>query len=88
MPQATQVSTVKKICEEAALFENKDRLLQFSIKNEFQTPLLLEAGDAFYDRWLHSGTPIPLDTFLPESQTFTAKQKQEREQILSSVFRE
>lgn len=88
MPQATQVSTVKKICEEAALFENKDRLLHFSIKNEFQTPLLLEAGDAFYDRWLHSGTPIPLDTFLPESQTFTTKQKQEREQILSSVFRE
>ena len=88
MPQATQLSIVKKICDEASLFESKDRLLHFSIKNEFQTPLLLEAGDAFYDKWLHSGTPLPLETFTPESANFTAKQKQECEERFASVFRE
>ena len=88
MSQATPISIVKKICEEASLFDNKDRLLHFSMKNENQTPLLLEAGDAFYDKWLQSGTPLALDTFLPETTTFNAAQKKEREKIFSDILRE
>lgn len=88
MSHATPTSIVKKICEEASLFDNKDRLLHFSMKNENQTPLLLEAGDAFYDKWLQSGSALPLDTFLPESASFSAAQKKEREQIFDSILRE
>jgi len=88
MPHATPTSIVKKICEEASLFENKDRLLHFSAKNEYQTPLLLEAGDAFYDKWLQSGTSLALDTFLPESASFTTAHKHERVKIFSKVIRD
>ena len=88
MPQATSTSIVKKICEEASLFDTKDRLLHFSMKNDYQTPLLLEAGDAFYDKWLQSGTTLPLDTFLPESASFTAAQKKERENTIISILKE
>ena len=88
MSHVTPSSVVSKICQEAALYDNKDRLLHFSTKYEFQTPLLLEAGDAFYDRWLQSGTPLPLDLFLPVSQGFTAQQKQERTELLTRIFRE
>jgi len=88
MSHVTPSSVVSKICQEAALYDNKDRLLHFSTKYEFQTPLLLEAGDAFYDRWLQSGTTLPLDSFLPVSQGFTAQQKKERTELLTRVFKE
>ena len=88
MSHVTPSSVVLKICQEAALYDNKDRLLHFSTKYEFQTPLLLEAGDAFYDRWLQSGSTLPLDSFLPESQGFTAQQKKERTELFTRVFKD
>ena len=88
MSHVTPSSVVSKICQEAALYDNKDRLLHFSTKYEYQTPLLLEAGDAFFDRWLQSGTTLPLDSFLPESQSFTAQQKKERTELFTRVLRD
>ena len=88
MSHVTPSSVVSKICQEAALYDNKDRLLHFSTKYEFQTPLLLEAGDAFYERWLQSGTTLPLDSFLPESQGFNAQQKKERIELFTRVLKE
>ena len=88
MSHVTPSSVVSKICQEAALYDNKDRLLHFSTKYEFQTPLLLEAGDAFYERWLQSGTTLPLDSFLPESQNFNAQQKKDRIELFTRVLKE
>ena len=88
MSQATPSSVVSKVCQEAALFDSNDRLLHFSAKNEFQTPVLPESGDAFYDRWLQSGASIALDTFLPLTASFTAQKKKEREEVFIEVLRE
>ena len=54
---------VAQIRQEAALFDTKDRLLNFSTKNDFQSPLLMETGDLFYEKWLRSKGALPLDSF-------------------------
>ena len=88
MSQVTPSSVVSKVCQEAALYDSNDRLLHFSVKNEFQTPVLPEPGDAFYDKWLQSGSPIPLDTFLPLTASFTAQKRKEREELFAEVLHE
>ena len=88
MAHNTPSSTVMKVRQEAALFDSKDRLLHFSTKNEFQTPLLREASDAFYEKWKQSSSAIPLDSFIPESATFTLQQKKQCETLFKAVFKE
>lgn len=87
MAQVCPSEIVNKICKEAENFDSKDRLLNFSTKGDFQTPLLLEAGDLFFEKWLKSGTPLPFETFLPLSQTFTAQQKMETEEQFAKVLK-
>ncbi|WP_163436680.1 hypothetical protein [Fibrobacter succinogenes] len=66
---------VAKIRQEAALFDSKDRLLSFSTKNDLQSPLITEAGDLFYEKWVQAQGPLPLESFFQVSQNFTAQQK-------------
>ena len=87
MAQVCPSEIVNKICKEAENFDSKDRLLNFSTKGDFQTPLLLEAGDLFFEKWLKSGTSLPFDTFLPLSQTFTAQQKTETIEQFEKVLK-
>ena len=87
MTQVCPSEIVNNISKEAENFDSKDRLLNFSTKGDFQTPLLLEAGDQFYEKWLKSGNPLTLDTFLPVSQTFSAQQKTSTEEQFRKVFK-
>ena len=87
MTQVCPSEIVNKICKEAENFDSKDRLLNFSTKGDFQTPLLLEAGDLFYEKWLKSGAPLPFETFLPLSQSFTAQQKMETTEQFAKVIK-
>lgn len=87
MPQASSFEIVNSICHEAEAFDTKDRLLNFSTKGEFQTPLMLEAGDFFYEKWAGANGPLALDAFLPLSANFTAQQKKEVEDQFKLVFR-
>ena len=87
MTQVCPSEIVNKICKEAENFDSKDRLLNFSTKGDFQTPLLLEAGDLFYEKWLKSGAPLPFETFLPLSQSFTAQQKMETTEQFAKVLK-
>lgn len=87
MPQASSSEIVNTICREAETFDTKDRLLNFSIKGEYQTPLMLEAGDFFYEKWATANGPLALDSFLPLSANFTAQQKKETEDQFKAVFR-
>ena len=68
-------AVVAKIKQEAALFDTKDRLLNFATKNDFQSPLIMEAGDLFFEKWLQAKGPLPLESFFPISANFTAQQK-------------
>lgn len=88
MVQVTPSSTITKIRQEASLFDSKDRFLNFSTKADFQTPLILEAGDLFYEKWVQSGDALPLDTFLPISANFTEEQKQETENQMLMALRQ
>ena len=63
-------STIEKIREEAAVFENKDRLLSFSQKNKFQSPLLLGNGDQFFEDWQSESKPRALSQFFPISAKY------------------
>lgn len=81
-------AVVSKIRQEAALFDSKDRLLNFSSKGDYQTPLVLEAGDLFYEKWAKSKDPIPLDIFLPTSNNLTTQQKMNLQDQLITVLRE
>ena len=78
---------VAKIRQEAALFDSKDRLLSFSTKNDFQSPLIAEAGDLFYEKWLQAHGPLPLESFFQVSQNFTAQQKITALDTITSVLR-
>lgn len=88
MSQLLPSSTITKIRQEAALFDSKDRFLNFATKGDFQSPLILEAGDLFYEKWMQSGEPLSLDTFLPISANFTVQQKAEIESQMLSVLKE
>lgn len=88
MSQALSSSIVSKIRQEIALFDSKDRLLSFSSKEEFQSPLIMEAGDLFYEKWMQSEGPLPLDSFFPVSSTFTAQQKLSQVDSITTVLRE
>ena len=88
MAHSTPSSTVMKVRQEAALFDSKDRLLHFSTKNEFQTPLLREPSDAFYEKWKQANNAISLDSFMPVSATFTPQQKKQCETLFKTALRE
>ena len=63
-------ATIERIREEAAVFENKDRLLCFSQKNKFQSPLLLGNGDQFFETWQTESKPRALAQFFPVSAKY------------------
>lgn len=88
MTQMSPSAIVAKIRQEAALFDSKDRLLNFSTKGDFQSPLIMEAGDLFYEKWKQSGGPLPLDSFFPVSDKFTAQQKMTTMDAVSTVLKE
>jgi len=75
MAQVSPSAIISKIRQEASLFDSKDRLLNFPTKGEYQSPLIMEAGDLFYEKWKQSGGPLPLDSFFPVNEKFTAQQK-------------
>lgn len=88
MAHASPSSSILKICQEAALFDSKDRLLNFSTKGEFQTPLMLEAGDLFYEKWKQSEVPMSLDDFLKVSANFTEQQKMDTKSLIVKALEE
>lgn len=88
MAQVLPSSTITKIRQEAALFDSKDRFLNFATKGDFQSPLILEAGDLFFEKWSQSEGPLSLDAFLPISENFTEEQKAETEKQFFSILKE
>ncbi len=79
---------VAQIRQEAALFDTKDRLLNFSTKNDFQSPLLMETGDLFYEKWLRSKGALPLDSFFQVTPTFNPQQKISAVNAMASTLRQ
>ena len=73
MPNPSAI--IAQIRQEAAQFDSKDRLLNFVAKSDFQSPLIMEAGDLFFEKWLQAKGPLPLESFFQVSQNFTAQQK-------------
>ena len=80
-------AVVAKIRQEAALFDTKDRLLNFATKNDFQSPLVMEAGDLFFEKWLQAKGPLPLESFFQVSANFTAQQKITAIDAMTAVLR-
>ena len=86
MSNAALSATLSKIRQESTLFDSKDSLLNFSTKGLYQTPLMLETGDLFFEKWKQTQGPLPLDSFLPKSDNFTPQQKLEvKEHILQAL---
>ncbi len=86
MSNAALSATLSKIRQESALFDSKDSLLNFNTKGLYQTPLMLETGDLFFEKWKQAGGPLPLDSFLPKSESFSPQQKLEvKEHILQAL---
>lgn len=83
MASTSMSSTIEKIREEAATFDSKDRLLSFSQKNKFQSPLLLGNGDQFFEGWQNEQQPRALASFFPVS----AKYSEEKQSADLDVFR-
>lgn len=68
-------SIIAQIKQETLLFDSKDCLLNFLPNNIFDSPLITEAGDIFYEKWLHSKRALPLEFFFKESASFSKQQK-------------
>lgn len=70
MASTSMSATIEKIREEATVFESRDLLLCFSQKNKFQSPLLIDFGDQFYETWLKEIKPRTLASFFPISSKY------------------
>ena len=70
MASTSMSATIEKIREEATVFESRDLLLCFSQKNKFQSPLLIDYGDQFYETWLKEIKPRTLASFFPISSKY------------------
>jgi len=70
MTSTSMSATIEKIREEAATFENRDLLLCFSQKKQFQSPLLLGNADLFFETWQDETTPRALASFFPVSEKY------------------
>lgn len=70
MASTSMSATIEKIRLEAASFENKDRLLCFSQKNKFQSPLFFDYGDQFFEKWQDENKPRTLASFFPVSAKY------------------
>lgn len=88
MSPASSSANISKLRQEVLLFDSKNRLLSFSSKDEFQSPLVMEAGDLFFEKWLQSKGPLPLDSFFPVNANYTAQQKLSQIDAFSTVLRE
>lgn len=88
MSPVSPSATLSKLRQEVSIFDSKDRLLSFSAKGDFQSPLIMEAGDAFYEKWVKSDSAIPLETFFPVSPNYSAQQKLYQLDAFSTVLRE
>ena len=86
MSNAALSATLSKIRQESALSDSRDSLLNFNTKGLYQTPLMLETGDLFFEKWKQTQGPLPLDSFLPKSENFSPQQKLEvKEHILQAL---
>ena len=75
-------ATIEKIREEAAAFENRDLLLCFSQKKQFQSPLLLGNADTFFETWQNEAKPRELASFFQISSHYDeAHQKSDLEKF-------
>ena len=88
MSQSAISAILSKIRQESALFDSKDSLLNFSQKGLYQTPLVLEAGDLFYEKWKQANGPLPLDSFIPVSDNFGPQQKLEVKEHMLLALKE
>ncbi|MCQ2097212.1 MAG: DUF4011 domain-containing protein [Fibrobacter sp.] len=88
MSPASPSATLSKLRQEVSIFNSSDRLLNFSSKGDFQSPLIMEAGDLFLEKWLQSKGPLPLESFFPTGATYTAQQKLYQLDSFSMVLRE
>ena len=85
---STSVSaTIEKIREEAAVFESKDRLLCFSQKNKFQSPLLLDNGDQFFETWQNEQKSRALASFFPVSAKYDEEKQTADLEKFRKVFK-
>ena len=77
MGSTSLFATIEKIREEATAFDSKDRLLCFSQKNKFQSPLLLSNGDLFFETWQQDGSPRALASFFPVSAKYDEEKQKD-----------
>lgn len=87
MSQASPSAVLEKVRAEAALFDSSDCLLNFSPKGDFQSPLAMESSELFFKKWQLSKKALPLGTFFPITETFTAQKKIAAEDTLCSVLK-
>ena len=76
MASTSMSATIGKIRLEAASFDNKDRLLCFSQKNKFQSPLFFDYGDQFFEKWQNENKPRALASFFPVSAKYNEEMQQ------------
>ncbi len=81
-------ATLSKIRQESLASDSKDSLLNFNTKGLYQTPLMMETGDLFFEKWKQTGGPLPLDSFLPKSENFTPQQKLEVKEHMLQALKE
>ena len=75
MTATSMSATIEKIREEAASFENRDVLLCFSQKKQFQSPLLFDNADQFFETWQNEASPRALESFFPISAKYSEEHK-------------
>jgi hypothetical protein len=88
MSNSALSKVLSKIYQESALSDSRDSLLNFNTKSLYQTPLVMEAGDLFYEKWVQASGPLPLDSFLPQTSNFTPQQKLEVKEHLFTALKE
>lgn len=81
-------ATLSKLRQEISIYDSKDRLLSFGAKGDFQSPLIMDSGDKFLERWLQSKEPLPLETFFPVGASYTLQQKLSQLDSFMTVLRE
>ena len=87
MASTSMSATIEKIREDATFFESRDLLLCFSQKNKFQSPLLIDYGDQFYESWLKEIKPRTLASFFPISSKYDEEKQKSDLDCFRKVLR-
>ncbi|MCF0224984.1 MAG: DUF4011 domain-containing protein, partial [Fibrobacter sp.] len=88
MSPTSPSATLSKLRQEVSIFDSGDRLLNFSSKGDFQSPLIMEASDNFLEKWQQTKGPLPLESFFPTGASYTTQQKLYQLDSFSTVLRE